>query len=80
MLKTAMTMLAAMLVSGAYAAKVQAAETPEAALVAGVRSKDAQETWRVAHVSKWDHYHQCNPSPCPKLKDRHKKGTGSVTE
>ena len=44
-------------------------------------------TWQVelaspaqAHVSKWSHYHKCNPSPCPKLRDRHKKGTGSVTE
>jgi hypothetical protein len=33
-----------------------------------------------AHVSQWSHYHQCNPSPCPRLRDRHKKGTGSVTE
>jgi hypothetical protein len=33
-----------------------------------------------AHVSQWDHSHQCNPSPCKRLRDRHKKGTGSVTE
>ena len=33
-----------------------------------------------AHVSQWGHYHQCNPSPCKRLRDRHKRGTGSVTE
>jgi hypothetical protein len=33
-----------------------------------------------AHVSRWEHEHHCNPSPCPKKKDRHKMGTGSVTE
>ena len=28
---------------------------------------------------KWEHYHQCNPGLCPKLKDK-AQGTGSVTE
>ncbi len=80
MLKTSMTTLAAMILVGVSAAQVQAAASPEAGLDAGIRSTEAQAAWQVAHVSKWEHYHQCTPSPCPKLKDRHKKGTGSVTE
>jgi len=69
MLKTAMTMLVAFGLFG-----LSGQTTPNG-------------TWQVelgapanAHVSKWEHYHQCNPSPCKRLRDRHKMGTGSVTE
>jgi len=69
MFKTAMTMLVAF---GLFSLSGQTAPNG---------------TWQVelvskanAHVSKWSHYHQCNPSPCKRLRDRHKKGTGSVTE
>ena len=59
-----------------------------ATLLLGVSVKtEPQGTWTLtaspaaqAHVSKWGHYHQCNPSPCKRLRDRHKRGTGSVTE
>lgn len=80
MLKTSMTMLTAMILVGVSAVQVQATASPEVTLEAGDRSTEPQGTWKVAHVSQWGHYHQCNPSPCPKLRDRHKKGTGSVTE
>jgi len=66
MLKTGMMMLTAMILVGVSEA--------------GDRHTESQGTWQLAHVSQWSHHHQCNPSPCPKLKDRHKKGTGSVTE
>jgi hypothetical protein len=66
MLKTSMMMLTAMVLVGVSEA--------------GDRSTEPQGTFQLAHVSQWSHYHQCNPSPCPKLRDRHKKGTGSVTE
>jgi hypothetical protein len=65
MMKIGMTMLAAMILVG---------------LQASDRSTEPQGLWQLAHVSQWSHYHQCNPSPCPRLRDRHKKGTGSVTE
>ena len=80
MLKTSLMMLAAMVVVGGTGLKAQAATAPEATLGTGGGLTEPQETWQVAHVSQWGLYHQCNPSPCPKLKDRHKKGTGSVTE
>jgi hypothetical protein len=70
MLKISMTLSIAMLLLGA---------SIDADLKGGtlqvITSPSAQ-----AHVSQWDHYHQCNPSPCKRLRDRHKKGTGSVTE
>ena len=57
-----------------------------AMLLIGVSAK-TQGTWTLtalpaaqAHVLNWGHKHQCTPSPCPRLKDRHKMGTGSVTE
>lgn len=80
MLKTSMTMLAAAISLGAAAEQVQAATSPEAALESHGTRAAPGGTWQVAHVSQWGHYHQCNPSPCKRLRDRHKKGTGSVTE
>ena len=69
MLKTAMTMLVAF---GLFSVSGQAGPNG---------------TWQVELTSKanadvrhWEHIHDCNPSPCPKKKDRHKMGTGSVTE
>jgi hypothetical protein len=79
-LKTSMMMLTAMVLAGASAVQVQAKATPDVTVEVGDKSAKPQETWQVAHVSQWGHYHQCNPSPCKKLRDRHKKGTGSVTE
>ncbi len=80
MLKTTMTMMMAMALIGVSAVPVHAAATPDVTLAASDRSAEPEGTWRVAHVSQWSHYHQCNPSPCQRLRDRHKKGTGSVTE
>jgi hypothetical protein len=80
MLKTSMMMLAAMIVVGGSGLQAQAATAPDVSLGAGGGLTESQETWEVAHVSQWGHYHQCNPSPCKRLRDRHKKGTGSVTE
>jgi hypothetical protein len=69
MFKTAMTMLVAF---GLFSLTGQA--TPNGAWQLELVSKAN------AHVSNWEHYHQCNPSPCKRLRDRHKMGTGSVTE
>ena len=65
MLKMSVVALAALAVVGP-----QTAEKPT----------EPQGMVQLAHVSQWDHYHQCNPSPCKRLRDRHEKGTGSVTE
>lgn len=75
MLKTSMMMLAAMVIVGGTGLQAQAATAPDVSLGAGGGLTGSQETWQVAHVSQWDHYHQCK-----RLRDRHKKGTGSVTE
>lgn len=66
MWKIGMTMLTAMALIGVHEA--------------GDSYTEPQGLVQLAHVSQWSHFHQCNPSPCPRLRDRHKKGTGSVTE
>lgn len=70
MLKMGMTLSLATLLLG-----VSVDTEPQSGTLKVMASPAAQ-----AHVSQWDHYHQCNPSPCKRLRDRHKKGTGSVTE
>jgi hypothetical protein len=76
MLKTGMMMLAAMILVGGSAVRAEAATSPETALESGNTGTAPEAALQVAHVSQWDHYHQCNPSPCKRLRDRHKKGTG----
>lgn len=70
MLKASMTLGVALLLLG-----ISVETGPASRTVKFVVSPTAQ-----AHVLNWEHYHQCNPSPCKRLRDRHKMGTGSVTE
>ncbi len=80
MLKTTMMIIATMVLVGVSALQVQAATSHDVTLETSDRSAELEGTWQLAHVSQWGHHHECNPSPCRKLKDRHKHGTGSVTE
>jgi hypothetical protein len=80
MLKASVLMMTAMVLAGVSAASVQAAPSSDISVQAVDKSAQADGTWQIAHVSNWSHYHKCNPSPCKRLRDRHKKGTGSVTE
>jgi hypothetical protein len=75
MLKHSMSMLTAMTLVSAFAAQAQAA-SPQVMVRAGDRYADTRETWQPAHFSSYSHYHQCTPSPCKKLKYRHKRGHG----
>ena len=75
MLKYAMSTLTAMALAGTFAVQAQAA-TPQVMVKAGDRYADSRGTWQPVHFSNWSHYHQCTPSPCGKLKFRHKKGHG----
>jgi hypothetical protein len=74
MLKNTLSMLAAMALVGALFGQAQAA-SPQMVSI-GDRYADTHATWQLAHFSNWSHYHQCTPSPCKKLKYRHKKGHG----
>ena len=79
MWKMTTKLLAATMLVGASAAQMAAA-SPQVAFDADDRQTVAQGTFKLADVRHWEHVHKCNPSPCKKRRDRHKMGTGSVTE
>ena len=77
MQKIVMKSLSAILLVGASFGQAHASsplDTFEISVSAA--SSDARGAFTVAHFSKWSHYHKCTPSPCKKLKYRHKKGHG----
>ena len=77
MQKVIVKTLAAILLVGASFGQAQASIPLDTSDISvGAVSIDAPGTLTVAHSSKWSHYHKCTPSPCKKLKYRHKKGHG----
>lgn len=78
MLNSCLKLVTAAVLVGAFAVQVQAAVPQQVNPEAGVKASNTRVKWQVAHKANWEHVHNCNPSPCKRLKDRHKKGLGTV--